>query len=90
MGSSASNPADGRVSRYGLVAYANSLEQIGPLAKTVSEVSLLMEVISRYDPRDSTTLNRPFTPRLTGEVKGLRIGVPDEFFGAGCGPMLSQ
>ena len=82
-------PSYGRVSRYGLVAYANSLEQIGPLARTVKEVSLLMEVISRYDPRDSTMSDRPFTPRLTGEVKGLRIGVPPEFFGAGVDPAVA-
>ena len=82
-------PSYGRVSRYGLVAYANSLEQIGPLAKTVSEVSLLMEVISRYDPRDSTMQNQAFTPRLTGNVKGLRIGVPAEFFGAGVDPAVA-
>ncbi|MDD1668474.1 MAG: Asp-tRNA(Asn)/Glu-tRNA(Gln) amidotransferase subunit GatA [Methanomicrobiales archaeon] len=82
-------PSYGRVSRYGLVAYANSLEQIGPLARTVREVSLLMGVISRYDPRDSTMRDRPFTPRLTGEVKGLRIGVPSEFFGAGVEPAVA-
>ena len=83
-------PSYGRVSRYGLVAYANSLEQIGPLARTVREVSLLMEVISRYDPRDSTMGDRPFAPRLTGEVKGLRIGVPAEFFGAGVDPAVAE
>jgi aspartyl-tRNA(Asn)/glutamyl-tRNA(Gln) amidotransferase subunit A len=82
-------PSYGRVSRYGLVAYANSLEQIGPLAKTVSEVSLLMDVISRYDPRDSTMRDRPFTSGLTGDVKGLRIGVPAEFFGAGVDPAVA-
>ncbi|HMA04644.1 MAG TPA: Asp-tRNA(Asn)/Glu-tRNA(Gln) amidotransferase subunit GatA [Methanomicrobiales archaeon] len=83
-------PSYGRVSRYGLVAYANSLEQIGPLAKTVKEVSLLMEVISRYDPRDSTMLDRPFSPRFTGDVKGLRIGVPSEFFGKGVDPEVAR
>jgi aspartyl-tRNA(Asn)/glutamyl-tRNA(Gln) amidotransferase subunit A len=83
-------PSYGRVSRYGLVAYANSLEQIGPLARTVREVSLLMEVISRYDPRDSTMGDRPFTPRLTGEVKSLRIGIPAEFFGAGVDPAVAE
>jgi aspartyl-tRNA(Asn)/glutamyl-tRNA(Gln) amidotransferase subunit A len=82
-------PGYGRVSRYGLVAYANSLEQIGPFAKTVREVTTLMEVISRYDPRDSTMLDRPFTPGLTGDVKGLRIGVPSEFFGAGVDPAVA-
>ncbi|HVP25495.1 MAG TPA: Asp-tRNA(Asn)/Glu-tRNA(Gln) amidotransferase subunit GatA [Methanomicrobiales archaeon] len=79
-------PSYGRVSRYGLVAYANSLEQIGPLAGSVREVSLLMEVISRYDPRDSTMIDRPFAPRLTGDVKGIRIAVPSEFFGLGVDP----
>ncbi|HXW98845.1 MAG TPA: Asp-tRNA(Asn)/Glu-tRNA(Gln) amidotransferase subunit GatA [Methanomicrobiales archaeon] len=79
-------PSYGRVSRYGLVAYANSLEQIGPLARTVGDLALLMKVISRYDPRDSTMFNRPFAPHLTGEVKGLRIGVPSEYFGAGVDP----
>jgi aspartyl-tRNA(Asn)/glutamyl-tRNA(Gln) amidotransferase subunit A len=83
-------PSYGRVSRYGLVAYANSLEQIGPLAKTVREVSLLMEVISRYDPRDSTMRERPFMPKFTGDVKGLRIGVPAEFFGAGVDPAVAE
>ncbi|HUK92718.1 MAG TPA: Asp-tRNA(Asn)/Glu-tRNA(Gln) amidotransferase subunit GatA [Methanomicrobiales archaeon] len=82
-------PSYGRVSRYGLVAYANSLEQIGPLARTVSDVSLLMEVISRYDPRDSTMREKPFAPRFTGEVKGIRIGVPAEFFGAGVDPEVA-
>jgi aspartyl-tRNA(Asn)/glutamyl-tRNA(Gln) amidotransferase subunit A len=82
-------PSYGRVSRYGLVAYANSLEQIGPLARTVREVSLLMGVINGYDPRDGTMLNRPFSPRLTGDVKGLRIGVPAEFFGAGVDPAVA-
>jgi len=82
-------PSYGRVSRYGLVAYANSLEQIGPFARTVEEVSLLMEVISRYDPRDSTMRDRPFAPRLSGDVKGLRVGVPAEFFGAGVDPAVA-
>jgi len=82
-------PSYGRVSRYGLVAYANSLEQIGPFARTVQEVALLMEVISTYDSRDSTMLDQPFAPRLDGDVKGLRIGVPSEFFGAGVDPSVA-
>jgi len=83
-------PSYGRVSRYGLVAYANSLEQIGPLAGSVTDVCRLMGVISRYDPRDSTMQDRPFAPRLTGDVKGLRIGVPSEFFGAGVDPGVAE
>ena len=82
-------PSYGRVSRYGLVAYANSLEQIGPLARNVSDLALLMKVTSRYDPRDSTMLDRPFAPDLTGDVKGLRIGVPSEYFGAGVDPEVA-
>lgn len=76
-------PTYGRVSRYGLIAYANSLEQIGPMAKTVEEVALLMSVLCRYDPHDSTSRNRPFECRLRGEIDGLRIGIPEEFFGSG-------
>ncbi|KUL00131.1 MAG: Glutamyl-tRNA(Gln) amidotransferase subunit A, partial [Methanomicrobiales archaeon 53_19] len=56
-------PTYGRVSRYGLIAYANSLEQIGPMARTVEDVSRLMSVIARYDPRDSTMLDRPYDHR---------------------------
>jgi aspartyl-tRNA(Asn)/glutamyl-tRNA(Gln) amidotransferase subunit A len=83
-------PSYGRVSRYGLVAYANSLEQIGPMAGSVPEVARLFEVISAYDRRDSTAVDRPYSPRLTGEVKGLRIGVPEEFFGEGVDPRVAS
>ncbi|MDD1634420.1 MAG: Asp-tRNA(Asn)/Glu-tRNA(Gln) amidotransferase subunit GatA [Methanomicrobiales archaeon] len=83
-------PTYGRVSRYGLVAYANSLEQIGPMAANVSDCSLLMEVISRYDPRDSTMKDRPYLPRLNGDIKGMRIGIPAEFFGKGVDPAVTD
>lgn len=79
-------PTYGLVSRYGLIAYANSLEQIGSMAKNVYDCALLLTVISGYDPLDSTSANLPqknYTAYLEDDVKGLRIGVPTEFFGEG-------
>ena len=84
-------PTYGRVSRYGLVAYGSSLEQIGPLATSVQDAALLLGVIAGHDPRDSTSVERPVEPYLAGlsdealrrRVAGLRIGIPREYFGAG-------
>jgi aspartyl-tRNA(Asn)/glutamyl-tRNA(Gln) amidotransferase subunit A len=76
-------PSYGRVSRYGLVAYANSLEQIGPMAGNVTDVNLLMSVIAGHDPRDSTSVNCPYVHTPDPEIRGLRVGVPEEFFGEG-------
>ncbi|MBS7606363.1 Asp-tRNA(Asn)/Glu-tRNA(Gln) amidotransferase subunit GatA [Candidatus Bathyarchaeota archaeon] len=79
-------PTYGLVSRYGLIAYANSLEQIGPLAKSTADCALLLSVIGGYDPRDSTSVNIPlndFFQGLTDDLRGLRIGLPKEFFGEG-------
>ena len=76
-------PTYGRVSRYGLVAFASSLDQIGPLARTVSDAASLLGVISGHDPLDSTSVIAAvpdFAAGLDGEVSGLRIGVPREFF----------
>ncbi len=73
----------GRVSRYGLVAFASSLDQIGPLTKDVTDCALVMNVIAGHDSRDSTSANQPtpdYTACLTGDIKGLRIGVPREYF----------
>ena len=78
-------PTYGRVSRYGLVAFASSLDQIGPIALTVADCATLLGVIAGHDPRDSTSLDEPapdYAAALTGEVAGLRIGVPAEFFEA--------
>lgn len=76
-------PTYGRVSRYGLVAFASSLDQIGPFGRVTKDVALLLEVISGYDPKDSTSANLP-VPAYSQEVedlpKGLRVGVPKEFF----------
>ncbi|MDD1723877.1 MAG: Asp-tRNA(Asn)/Glu-tRNA(Gln) amidotransferase subunit GatA [Methanospirillum sp.] len=83
-------PTYGRVSRFGLIAYANSLEQIGPMARDVSGVARLFSVIAGYDPRDSTSVDRPYTPGFSSDIKGLRIGVPEEFFGEGVNPAVAE
>ncbi len=82
-------PSYGRVSRYGLVAYGSSLDQIGPITLDVRDAALLLKVIAGQDPLDSTSLPQPvpdYTAALTGEVKGLRIGLPEEYFVAGIQP----
>ncbi len=75
----------GRVSRYGLVAYANSLEQIGPLNLTARDNALLLEIIAGKDPADSTSVDIPVDKYTQGvpSVKGLKVGIPKEFFGEG-------
>ena len=76
-------PTYGRVSRFGLVAFASSLDQIGPLAKDVTDCSLLLEALCGYDPLDSTSVDMPvprFSSLLTGEIRGLRVGIPKEYF----------
>jgi aspartyl-tRNA(Asn)/glutamyl-tRNA(Gln) amidotransferase subunit A len=83
-------PTYGRVSRFGLIAYANSLEQIGPMAQNVSDVSLLMQVIAGYDRRDTTSYNRPFTHTPNADIRGLKIGVPQEYFGAGVDTRVAE
>jgi len=82
-------PTYGLVSRYGLVAFASSLDQIGPLTRVVSDCALLMDGICGYDPLDSTSVQRPPAPlmaALTEGVRGMRVGVPKEYFGAGLDP----
>jgi aspartyl-tRNA(Asn)/glutamyl-tRNA(Gln) amidotransferase subunit A len=76
-------PTYGRVSRFGLIAYSNSLEQIGPMAKNVSDVSLLMQVIAGHDRRDTTSCQRPYRHTPDADIRGLKIGIPKEYFGAG-------
>ena len=76
-------PTYGLVSRYGLVAFASSLDQIGPLTKDVTDCALVMNVIAGHDPRDSTSVDQPvpdYTKSLVPGLKGLRIGVPKEYF----------
>ena len=83
-------PTYGRVSRYGLIAYANSLEQIGPMARDVTSVSRLFSTIAGYDPRDSTSVDRPYSHTPDQAIPGLRIGLPAEFFGEGVDPLVSE
>jgi aspartyl-tRNA(Asn)/glutamyl-tRNA(Gln) amidotransferase subunit A len=82
-------PTYGRVSRYGLIAYASSLDQIGALAKDVTDAALLLGAVAGHDPRDSTSVDAPvpdYTAALTGEIKGVRVGVPKEYFIEGMQP----
>jgi aspartyl-tRNA(Asn)/glutamyl-tRNA(Gln) amidotransferase subunit A len=82
-GVSGLKPSYGRVSRYGLVAFGSSLDQIGPFAWTATDLALLMEVIAGHDPRDGTSAQVPvpdYSAALTGDVRGLRVGVPREYF----------
>lgn len=78
-------PTYGVISRYGLISYANSLEQIGPFASSVRDVATLFDVIAGHDPRDSTSVKREgnFSSALENDVNGLKIGIPEEYFGEG-------
>lgn len=79
-------PTYGTVSRYGLIAYGSSLDQVGPIAKDVSDCAAVLEAIASYDPKDSTSVKRKdydFTTALVENVKGLRIGIPRDYFGDG-------
>jgi len=85
-------PTYGRISRYGLVAFASSLDQIGPLTKTVADSALLLNHLCGHDPRDSTSLNvetPDFTASLGKDIKGLRIGLPKEYYINGIHPGVS-
>jgi aspartyl-tRNA(Asn)/glutamyl-tRNA(Gln) amidotransferase subunit A len=76
-------PTYGRVSRFGLIAFASSLDQIGPLTKDVTDCALVMNAIAGYDPRDSTSVPHPvpdYTQQLIPDIKGLKIGIPKEYF----------
>ena len=82
-------PTYGRVSRYGLIAFASSLDQIGPVGRDVTDCALILNAIAGYDPRDSTSLPAAaadFTAGLTGRLDNLRLGIPEEYFTAGMEP----
>ncbi len=85
-------PTYGSVSRYGLVAFASSLDQIGPMGRSAQDVALLYDAIKGHDPRDSTSVPRGYPAiNLEGtDIKGLCIGVPDEFFAEGLSPEVEQ
>ena len=79
-------PTYGTVSRYGLIAYGSSLDQIGPVAKDVTDCATILEVISSHDTKDSTSVKREdyaFTEALVDDVKGMKIGIPRDYFGEG-------
>lgn len=86
-------PTYGLVSRYGLVAFASSLDQIGPITKDVEDCANLLNIIAGFDEKDSTSANAPkkdYTKNLKNGVKGLKIGVPKEFFGEGINEEVKQ
>ena len=86
-------PTYGRISRYGLVAFASSLDQIGPMAKDVRDTALLLQAISGHEPRDSTSVDIPvpdFTRALTGEARSMVLGVPRECFREGLDPEVAN
>ena len=86
-------PSYGRVSRYGIIAFASSMDQVGPMTKDVRDCALMLEAIAGHDPADSTSVNRPVPPYsegLTGDIKGLRLGIPKEYFVSGMQPEVEQ
>ncbi len=86
-------PTYGRVSRYGLVAFASSLDQIGPITRTARDAALVLQVIAGHDPLDSTSVPAPvpnYTASLDGEIHGLRLGVPSEYFQEGMDPAVER
>ena len=86
-------PTYGTVSRYGLIAYGSSLDQIGPIAKNTADCAAILEVISGYDQKDSTSVAREsydFTSALKKDVKGMKIGIPEEYIGEGLNPEVRE
>jgi aspartyl-tRNA(Asn)/glutamyl-tRNA(Gln) amidotransferase subunit A len=86
-------PTYGRVSRYGMIAFASSLDQGGPIAQTAEDCALLLNAMTGFDPKDSTSLERAredYTRALDTRLDGLKIGVPREYFGAGLAPDVEQ
>ncbi|MDE6714668.1 MAG: aspartyl/glutamyl-tRNA amidotransferase subunit A, partial [Lachnospiraceae bacterium] len=85
-------PTYGTVSRYGLIAYGSSLDQIGPLCKDVTDTAVVLETIAKADEKDSTSILRNdtnFTSALIEDVEGIRIGIPKDYFGEGLDPEVS-
>lgn len=86
-------PTYSRVSRYGVIAYASSLDQVGPFAKTVRDAAILLGALAGHDPHDSTCSARPvpdYEAALSGDLRGMRIGVPKEYFVAGIDPEVER
>jgi len=92
-GISGLKPTYGLVSRYGMIAFASSLDQGGPMAHSAEDLALLLEVMAGFDPRDSTSLERPVEPysaHLNTDLGGLKIGLPHQYFSEGLEPQLAQ
>ncbi|WP_349969612.1 Asp-tRNA(Asn)/Glu-tRNA(Gln) amidotransferase subunit GatA [Pseudomonas caspiana] len=86
-------PTYGRVSRWGMIAYASSLDQGGPLARTAEDCALLLQGMAGFDPLDSTSIDEPvpdYSASLNGSLQGLRIGLPKEYFSAGLDPRIAD
>jgi aspartyl-tRNA(Asn)/glutamyl-tRNA(Gln) amidotransferase subunit A len=86
-------PTYGRVSRYGIIAFASSMDQVGPITKDVRDSALLLEAIAGHDPLDSTSMDLAvprYSESLTGEIKGLRLGIPKEYFVSGMQTEVEQ
>jgi aspartyl-tRNA(Asn)/glutamyl-tRNA(Gln) amidotransferase subunit A len=86
-------PSYGRVSRYGMIAFASSLDQGGPMCRTAEDCALLLNTMAGFDPRDSTSVEQPvpdYTKSLNDDIKGLRIGLPKEYFSEGLSPEVAQ
>ncbi|HEX9801768.1 MAG TPA: amidase family protein, partial [Gammaproteobacteria bacterium] len=86
-------PTYGRVSRYGMIAFASSLDQAGPMARTAEDCALMLGAMAGFDERDSTCIEREvpdYTAGLGNDLKGLRIGLPKEYFGEGLDPAVAQ
>jgi len=86
-------PTYGRVSRYGMIAFASSLDQAGPMAQTAEDAAMMMNVMAGFDPKDSTSVNRPvedFTAKLNHPLKGLTIGLPKEYFVEALNPEIAR
>ena len=86
-------PTYGRVSRYSTIAMASSLDQAGPMTKTVEDAAILLKIISGHDKHDSTSSEREvpdYSKALTGDISGLKIGIPEEFFGEGIDPDVEE
>ena len=84
-------PTYGRVSRYGMIAFASSLDQGGPMTRSAEDAAIMLAAMAGFDPRDSTSVDRPvedYRAALGGSLKGLRIGLPKEYFGAGLDPAV--
>ncbi|MBF0178211.1 MAG: Asp-tRNA(Asn)/Glu-tRNA(Gln) amidotransferase subunit GatA [Magnetococcales bacterium] len=86
-------PTYGRVSRYGMIAYASSLDQAGPMTQTVADAAALLQVMAGHDPLDATSIDQPvpnYADALSRDIRSLRIGIPREYFGAGLNPQVQN